>query len=62
MTKIRIALMLFIAVAPVWAADVSGNWRLIVNANGVPELVALSPRRTSDWREGARPLMDQEWM
>lgn len=40
MTKIRVALMLLsVLVASVSAADVSGNWRMSINAAGVPELV-----------------------
>ena len=40
MTKTRVALLaLFGLVAPVSAADVTGNWKLNINLNGVPELL-----------------------
>jgi hypothetical protein len=40
MTKVRVALLLLsVLVASVSAADVSGNWRMSINAAGVPELV-----------------------
>ena len=40
MTKTRLALLvLFGLVVPVSAADVSGNWKLNIKLNGVPELV-----------------------
>ena len=40
MTKTRVALLvLFGLVVPVSAADVTGNWKLNVNLNGVPELL-----------------------
>ena len=42
MTKTRAAflsLLLTVLVVPVWAADVTGNWKLNINLAGVPELV-----------------------
>lgn len=40
MTKIRVALLvLFGLVMTVSAADVTGNWKLNINLNGVPELL-----------------------
>ena len=34
-----LSLLLTVLVVPVWAADVTGNWKLNVNLNGVPELL-----------------------
>jgi hypothetical protein len=40
MMRIRIALLLSSVFAtPVWAADVTGHWKLNIKLNGVPELV-----------------------
>ena len=40
MANTRIALLLLsIVVVPVFAADVTGNWKLNINLNGVPELL-----------------------
>jgi len=41
MTKIRAALLLLmcVTVATVSAADVTGNWKLNIKLNGVPELI-----------------------
>ena len=42
MTGIRIALLLSSVFAtPVWAADVTGNWKLNIKLNGVPELFCI---------------------
>jgi hypothetical protein len=39
MTRIGISLLLSaVFAAPAWAADVTGNWKLNINLNGVPEL------------------------
>jgi hypothetical protein len=55
MTISRVAvLVLFALSVAVSAADVTGNWKLNINLNGVPELLCTVTQKTSPRRPAAR--------